>query len=134
MDPNLIPDAAIPCAKAPNPILDLKAETRLAKAEALYTPSLPLATVKRAQEAATSTGVTLLLLVGLAAKLTHNPTVRLKPSLLKLAGLSDYQARRAAAELDKAGLVSVISTKGKRREIVVTDAELLQWLDRKSGR
>jgi len=84
--------------------------------------------VKRAQEAATATGVTLLLLVGLVVKLTGDSTVRLKPSILEQAGLSEGQVRRGAGELASAGLIRVTSAPGKRREITLIDAEYLVWL------
>ena len=80
-DLSKLPDNQIPVIRAPNPILDVRAETRLAKAKSLFLPGAPLPVVKRAQEAATATGVTLLLLVGLVVKLTGTPTVRLKHSI-----------------------------------------------------
>jgi len=80
IDLNKLPDSQIPVIRAPNPILDARAEMRLAKAKGLFLPGAPLPVVKRAQEAA-ATGVTLLLLVGLVVKLTGTPTVRLKHSI-----------------------------------------------------
>lgn len=126
-----LPDSRIPCTRAPNPILDPRAELRLAKYKTLFTPSMPLNVIKRAQEAATATGVTLLLVVGLAAKLTHSARVRIKPALLEQVGLSEDQAKRAAAALSEGGLIEVNSAPGRRREITIIDSDLLQWLEEK---
>ena len=123
-----LPDSQIPVVRAPNPILDARAETRLVKAKVLFLPGAPLPVVKRAQEAATATGVTLLLLVGLVVKLTGDSTVRLKPSILDQAGLSAGQVKRGAGDLANAGLIRVTSAPGKRREITLIDAEYLAWL------
>ena len=123
-----LPDSQIPVVRAPNLILDPIAEKRLARAKELFMPSIPLAVVKRAQEAATATGVTLLLLIGLVIKLTGKATVRLKPSLIKSAGLSAYQTRRTIKKLEAAGLVRSHSVRGKRREITLIDEEYLAWL------
>jgi len=123
-----LPDSLIPAVRAPNPILDPRAEKRLAQGKKLFLPGIPLPVANRAQEAATATGVTLLLLVGLTLKLTGKATVRLKPSVIESAGLSAYQVRRALKELEAAGLVRAKTTRGKRREITLIDEEYLAWL------
>jgi hypothetical protein len=121
-------DSQIPVVRAPNPILDQIAEKRIGQVKALYLPAIPLSVAKRAQEAATSTGVTFILLVGLVVKLTGKPTVRIRPSLLEQSGLSNDQARRAAGALSEAGLIRVNAAPGKRRKVTLTDAEYLNWL------
>jgi hypothetical protein len=120
-------DEDIPTIRAPNPILDAKAEARLAKAKELYAPTMPLSVINRAQ-AAISTGALVLLLVGLVAKLTNKPTVRLTPNLVGMFGLSEYQLKRALKALGQAGFVRITSGQGKRREITLTDEEYLYWL------
>jgi len=123
-----LPDSLIPAVRAPNPILDPRAERRLAQGKKLFLPGIPLPVAKRAQEAATATGVTLLLLVGLAVKLTGKSTVRLKPSVIESAGLSAYQVRRALKELEAERLVRAHAARGKRREITLIDEQYLAWL------
>jgi hypothetical protein len=123
-----IPDSQIPCVKVANPILDARAEKRLDRAKALYTPRVPLSVVKRAHQAASATGVTYLLLAVLTAKLTGNLSVRLRPVLLEQAGLGEGQAKRAAAALASVGVIAINSAPGKRREITLTDGELVHWL------
>lgn len=127
-DLSKLPDSQIPVIRAPNPILDAIAEDRLEKAKGLFLPSVPLSVAKRAQEAATATGVTLLLLVGLVVKLTGKPVVRIGPGAMAQAGLSEGQVKRAVSGLVEAGLIRVTSAPGKRREITLLDAEYLAWL------
>ena len=124
-----LPDSLIPAVRAPNPILDPRAEKRLAQGKKLFLPGIPLTVAKRAQEAATATGVTLLLLVGLAVKLTGKSTVKLKPSVIESARLSAYQVRRALRELEAERLVRAHAARGKRREITLIDEEYLTWLN-----
>lgn len=127
-DISKLPDSLIPTIRAPNPILDARAETRLAQAKALHLPGMPLSVAKRAQEAATSTGVLVLLLVGLVVKLTNKPLVKIKPALLEQSGLSEYQIKRALGALSATGMVAITSGRGRRREIKLLDAEYLTWL------
>ncbi len=123
-----ISDSNIPCVRAPNPILDARAEVRLTKAKALYVPSLPLGAIRRAQEAASGPGVTFLLLVALVATLTRRDTVRINPALSKQAGLGEDQTKRAAGALAEAGLIAIASAPGRRREITLLDGEVLARL------
>jgi len=123
-----LPDSQIPVVRAPNPILDQVVESRIARAKALHLPGLPLSVAKRAQEAATSTGVLLILLVGLVVKLTGKPVVKIKSTLLRQSGLSEDQLKRAVCALSKVEMVSVNSGPGRRREITLIDEEYLAWL------
>lgn len=127
-----ISDEHIPCEKAENPILDSLAEERLLKAASLHIPSTPVNVIGRAQLAASGTGVAFMLLVGLVVRVQSNLTIRIKPAMLKQVGLSEGQSRRAATALAKAGLIQVLSTSGKRREITLCDSEYIAWLTRNS--
>jgi len=122
-------DEDIPTRRAPNPILDKRAEARLAKAKELYAPTMPLSVIKRAQ-AATNTGALILLLVGLTVKLTNKPTVRITPKVADMFGLSEYQLKRGLKALARAGYVRITSGPGKRREITLADKEYLSWLQK----
>ncbi len=124
---DVLRDNDIPTVRVPNPILDKRAKGKLAHAKDLFTPTIPLSVVKRAQ-AATSTGALVLSLVGLVVKLTHSPTVHLAPNIVSLFGIGEYQLKRGLKALAHAGLVRVRSERGWRREVTLTDAEFLEWL------
>ncbi len=103
-------------------------KSKKAKIKKLYLPSCPAATIKKAQESATSTGVALLLAIGLMTKLERRSTVKVTSKILKAVGLSRGQVRRAASGLVDAGLVEVISEPGKRREFRLLDRAFLARL------
>lgn len=120
-------DEDIPVVKAPNPILDRRAEQKQAQAEKLFLFGMPLPVVKRAQESANN-GALVLMLVGLAAKLSKSQTVRIKPELIEQVGISKYQLQRALTALSDAGMIHCESARGKRREVEILDKEYLAYL------
>lgn len=56
--------------------------------------------------------------------LTHSPTVKLTQATLNLFGISRYSKYRALDELETAGLICVISKRGKNPLITVLDVAL----------
>lgn len=120
-------DEDIPCVRVPSPILEAIAEGKEVKLDSLYLPPTPLSVAGIANQA-TAHGLLVLQMVGLMVRLTGKDTVRLKPSIVKYAGLDRFQLKRALQGLESAGLIEVSREPGRSRSITLLDTRYLARL------
>lgn len=120
-------DSDIPTVKAHTPLLDMLAEKRLKKAESLFLPSMPMSVCAKAYKVGLSALVALQI-IGLVVKLTGNSSVRVSPKILDAAGISVNAFRNGLRGLEEAGLVSIQSARGHRREITLLERRYVAWL------
>jgi len=127
-----IRDGDIPVKRVSNPLVEELEDEKRRRNEKLFLPGIPFSTLSKAVHAGGVSPV-IIQLVGLAVKLTGKPVVKLKPNMLAVVGLSEYQVTRGLRALEEEGLVHIKSAPGKRREITLIDKDYEGWLLRTRG-